>query len=121
MTGSRPNIYFIVSWMVTCPLALVVIIIGSLYSLFSKVPKYNVWMPELGAKLEIDYPSWAYVLIVILVLIAASCIPITAICRKLKLCKPEHWVQYRTSNPMDKKDLPDCAVTESTQPLTANV
>ena len=120
MIGSKPNLYFVISWLVTCPLALVVILGASLFSLFSKAPKYEAWIPEMGSKLKTPYPAWAYGLIVILVLLAASCIPLTALCRKMNLCKPENWVRHQTSS-SEKREPPDCTVTESTQPLTANV
>ena len=120
MTGSKPNFYFIISWLVTCPLTLLVILGASLYSLFSEVQTYETWNPELGKKLKTDFPVWAYVIIIILVFLSVSCIPLTALCRKLNICKPESWVKYGT-NRTDNKQVTDYTVTDSTQPLTAKV
>ena len=120
MVGSKPGIYWRISWMATCPLALIVILGASIWSLCSQALTYKAWVPESGQKVTSDYPIWAVFLIVVLVLLAPSCVPLFALLRRYKICKPEQWVAFNAESSTAKIGSAE-AVTESTQPLTDRI
>ena len=115
MVGFEPGTYWKISWMVTCPAAILVILIASLYNLLTERMSYKRWNPETGSKDEDDYPGWACGLIIVLVLVAVICIPLFIVLHYFKLVNLNRFVRNNGNNCAEKDDF---IATESRQPLT---
>ena len=51
MLGSKPNLYWMVTWMIVTPLLTAAIIVGSLYELFTKGITYEGWSQSLVSRI----------------------------------------------------------------------
>ena len=114
MEGSEPGWYWIISWTFLCPVALLTIIIATLVSTCTTKLQYD-WAPLRNKEAEhlpakIDYPAWAIVLIVILIIAAVICIPLFAVLYWRKIYDPRKLGGV--------KETDQTNVTESTIPLT---
>lgn len=117
--GIKTGWYWIISWMVTSPLTLVVILISSLYEIFSKSPTYQGWNPATGQKDKLQYPVWAFCLIVFLALAASLSIPIVSLLYHFKLIKLDRIVLKETKSAQYHTTAnTEIGFTESMQPLT---
>ncbi|XP_077431617.1 sodium- and chloride-dependent transporter XTRP3A-like [Vanacampus margaritifer] len=80
MIGHRPNWYLKIMWGIMSPLLLIVIFIFYIVNYIrGGTPTYQAWDKELGKTVVMDYPVFAQVFIVILLVSVVSCVPITAL------------------------------------------
>lgn len=116
MVGVEPNKYFEWSWRFTSPLALIVILISSIYQLCTSKLQYGAWKHLLATKVKTAYPGWAVALIVILLFASSVCMPLVALLYKYGIFKPKNFgIPQRARSASDPRQV---AVTESTFPLT---
>lgn len=81
MTGKRPELYWLICWKYLSPLAMISILIASIVEIATDGSGYPAWIASEGRTERHEWPVWAIVLIVILVLICVMWIPLVAICR----------------------------------------
>uniref|UniRef100_A0A3Q1GRA9 Transporter n=1 Tax=Acanthochromis polyacanthus TaxID=80966 RepID=A0A3Q1GRA9_9TELE len=94
MIGHKPNIFWQVTWRVISPLIMIVILVFFFVTQVTRDLTYLVWdqeaeeFPTLAAR---AFPSWIYVIIVILAGIPSLVIPIFALFKFIqrKCCKKE--------------------------------
>lgn len=81
MTGSRPGLYWLICWKYLSPLAMLSILVASFVNLATEGSYYPAWVPSLGETANKDWPIWALVLVLVLILVSVLWIPGVAICR----------------------------------------
>ncbi len=93
MTGKRPGLYWLVCWKFVSPVAMSLILVASVVDIFLNGSGYEAWTeePAVGEKeggeelvhtVKMKWPSWAWVLIVVLISISVLWIPAVAILRQ---------------------------------------
>ncbi|KAI4469846.1 sodium/chloride dependent transporter [Holotrichia oblita] len=83
MTGKRPELYWLICWKYLSPLAMISILVASVVEIVTDGSGYPAWVASEGRTERHEWPVWAIVLIVVLVLICVMWIPLVAICRYL--------------------------------------
>lgn len=81
MTGQRPGLYWLICWKYLSPLAMLSILFASFLEIAVDGSGYDAWVPSLGTTERHQWPVWALLLIITLVLASALWIPGAAICR----------------------------------------
>lgn len=81
MTGSRPALYWMICWKYLSPLAMLSILAASFIEIVTKGSGYDAWVPSLGITERHSWPTWALVLIFVLIFMSVIWIPVTAILR----------------------------------------
>lgn len=81
MTGTRPALYWLVCWKYLSPLAMLSILIASFVDIAVGGSGYQAWVASTGETERHEWPAWAVVLIIILILASILWIPGIAICR----------------------------------------
>ena len=109
MVGVTPSYYWIISWKITTPLILIIILVTSTIGLFIKPLQYSAWNQFAASLISTPYPLWAIILIILLLLLSVLCIPLIAVLYWFKIFDPKSFVG-------DKNTLP--ATTDSSYPLT---
>ncbi|KAM9823769.1 inactive sodium-dependent neutral amino acid transporter B(0)AT3 [Neosynchiropus ocellatus] len=82
MTGSRPNIYWKVCWMVISPLLLLTVLVAYVILQAQKHPTYPSWNPlyfEFPKTEPKPYPDWVFAIIVLLSSVPVISIPLVAL------------------------------------------
>eukprot|EP00088_Acartia_fossae_P020275 TRINITY_DN21906_c0_g1_i2.p1 TRINITY_DN21906_c0_g1~~TRINITY_DN21906_c0_g1_i2.p1 ORF type:complete len:168 (-),score=22.81 TRINITY_DN21906_c0_g1_i2:126-629(-) len=74
MTGYRPGLYWQLMWRFLSPSIMSLIVLSSIYSMFTKYPTYKAWNREKAETEELTYPGWSLGLAAILAV--ASLVPI---------------------------------------------
>ncbi|RWS25707.1 sodium-dependent neutral amino acid transporter B(0)AT3-like protein, partial [Leptotrombidium deliense] len=80
MTGQRPSFYMLFCWRYLSPLTMGLILITSLIKL-TQESGYDAWNTETGSTIRKEWPHWAHVLIITLILMSVLWVPIVAILR----------------------------------------
>uniref|UniRef100_A0A672H4N3 Transporter n=1 Tax=Salarias fasciatus TaxID=181472 RepID=A0A672H4N3_SALFA len=84
MIGRKPNIFWQVSWRLTAPLSIMVILVFYLVTQAQKELTYLVWDPnseQFPALASVPYPSWIYAVIFVLAGIPSLVVPVYGLCR----------------------------------------
>uniref|UniRef100_A0A667XJA0 Transporter n=1 Tax=Myripristis murdjan TaxID=586833 RepID=A0A667XJA0_9TELE len=84
MTGTKPNLYWKVCWMVISPLMLLVVFIAYVAVQTQKRPSYSPWNPDYVdfPKMNVQpYPDWVYGIIILLSALPVAPIPLVALYR----------------------------------------
>uniref|UniRef100_A0A672H4N5 Transporter n=1 Tax=Salarias fasciatus TaxID=181472 RepID=A0A672H4N5_SALFA len=84
MIGRKPNIFWQVSWRLTAPLSIMVILVFYLVTQAQKELTYLVWDPNsvsFPALASVPYPSWIYAVIFVLAGIPSLVVPVYGLCR----------------------------------------
>lgn len=84
MTGRRPNIFWKACWMFISPVMLFSVLIAYVVVQAEKRPTYPTWNPshELFPKtMTVEYPDWAFGIIILLCVLPVISIPIVAVYR----------------------------------------
>ena len=81
MTGKRPHIYWLFCWKYVSPIAMIIILVASWVKIFTEGSTYPRWNAETGESIDTEWPGWALVLAVLLVLVSTLWIPGVAIAR----------------------------------------
>lgn len=81
MTGSRPNIFWKICWMVVTPVAMLAILIASIVLMSQGKASYYAWNQDKATYEKVPYPDWAVFIVVLLVLMSVVFIPGVAIAR----------------------------------------
>ncbi|XP_057332306.1 sodium-dependent neutral amino acid transporter B(0)AT3 [Microplitis mediator] len=81
MTGNRPGLYWLICWKYLSPLAMLTILVASFVEIICEGSGYQTWVPNKGATERQEWPTWALVLIFILILASVLWIPAVAIFR----------------------------------------
>lgn len=81
MTGKRPHIYWLFCWKYISPAAMIIILTASFYKIFTEGSTYPRWDHVHGVAVDEEWPTWALVMALIMVLIATIWIPFIAITR----------------------------------------
>lgn len=81
MTGNRPGLYWLLCWKYLSPLAMLSILIASFVEIAVDGSGYEAWISSEGKTEKHNWPVWAILLIIFLVLVSILWIPGTAICR----------------------------------------
>lgn len=81
MTGKRPHIYWLFCWKYISPAAMMIILTASFYKIFTEGSTYPKWDAEHGISVDEEWPTWALVLAMLLVLVSVIWIPFIAITR----------------------------------------
>ncbi|OXB66337.1 hypothetical protein ASZ78_003728 [Callipepla squamata] len=87
MIGHKPNIFWQVTWRVISPLIMLVIFFFYFVVKVNQELLYSVWNPtyeEFPKPEKIGYPSWVYVIIVILAGVPSLVIPVFAIYKAIR-------------------------------------
>ncbi|KAF6203051.1 hypothetical protein GE061_003464 [Apolygus lucorum] len=85
MTGTRPGLYWLICWKYLSPLAMTMILLASLAELFTDGSRYPAWIAETGETVMKEWPVWAILLALGLILVSVMWIPIVAICRAMNI------------------------------------
>ncbi|KAG5265023.1 hypothetical protein AALO_G00260600 [Alosa alosa] len=104
MTGRRPNLFWKACWMCISPLLLLVVFVAYIIVQVQTTPTYPTWNPDYVDFPVTDvqpYPTWVFVICVLLVAIPVGPIPIVALYRLInrKLRRTGRTDTSRTSNP----------------------
>lgn len=83
MTGSRPQLYWMLCWKYISPVAMLTILTASLYQLFTEGSSYPGWDATIGATRTLEWPNWCIGMAICLICVAIIWIPLVAICRLL--------------------------------------
>uniref|UniRef100_A0A8D8MEV7 Transporter n=1 Tax=Cacopsylla melanoneura TaxID=428564 RepID=A0A8D8MEV7_9HEMI len=83
MTGSRPNLYWLLCWKYISPAVMLVIFTSSLMDLFLGQAGYAAWNAEKGITETKEWPTWALLMIAFLIFVSVLWIPLVAILRVL--------------------------------------
>lgn len=83
MTGNRPGLYWLICWKYLSPLAMLTILVASFVEIICEGSGYQTWVPNKGTTERQEWPTWALVLIFILILASVLWIPVVAIFRAL--------------------------------------
>ncbi|CAG5088075.1 Similar to Slc6a18: Sodium-dependent neutral amino acid transporter B(0)AT3 (Mus musculus) [Cotesia congregata] len=83
MTGNRPGLYWLICWKYLSPLAMLTILVASFVEIICEGSGYQTWVPNKGSTERQEWPTWALVLIFILILASVLWIPAVAIFRLL--------------------------------------
>jgi solute carrier family 6 (neurotransmitter transporter, amino acid/orphan) member 15/16/17/18/20 len=81
MTGQRPGLYWLICWKYLSPMAMISILVASVWQIVNEGSGYDAWMASEGTTERRSWPTWALVLISVLVLCSVLWIPGIAICR----------------------------------------
>ncbi|XP_062384884.1 sodium-dependent neutral amino acid transporter B(0)AT3-like [Sardina pilchardus] len=108
MTGRRPNLFWKACWMCISPLLMLVVFVAYIIVQVQTTPTYPAWNPDYVdfPQTEVQpYPTWVFVICVVLVAIPVVPIPIVALYRllKQKLCIPRKLDSNKSSNPYANK------------------
>ncbi|PFX32331.1 Sodium-dependent neutral amino acid transporter B(0)AT3 [Stylophora pistillata] len=98
MTGSRPNIFWKICWMLVTPVAMLVILIASIVLMSQGKASYYAWNKEMATYEKVPYPGWAVFIAVILILMSVLFIPGVAIARYFGI------VKYQKLKPVPLKE-----------------
>lgn len=98
MTGTRPNIFWKICWMLITPVAMLVILIASVVLMSQGKASYYAWNKEMVTYEKVPYPDWAVFIVVVLVLMSVLFIPGVAIARYFDL------VKYQKLEPVPLKE-----------------
>ncbi|XP_047492615.1 sodium-dependent neutral amino acid transporter B(0)AT3-like [Penaeus chinensis] len=83
MCGSRPSLYWLVCWKVVSPLLMVTILAASLIKMATEGSTYLAWDSILGESVNLQWPSWAWGIAAILVILPLMWIPLVPIANAL--------------------------------------
>lgn len=81
MTGSRPHLYWLICWKYLSPLAMLSILVASIFQIMVDGSGYPAWVSSEGRTERHDWPVWGLVLIAVLILVSVLWIPVVCICR----------------------------------------
>lgn len=81
MTGSRPNLYWMLCWKYISPIAMMTILVASFIELASEGSSYPGWNALTGNTDKLEWPHWCIVVAILLVGVSIIWIPGVAICR----------------------------------------
>ncbi|KAJ7394069.1 hypothetical protein OS493_003743 [Desmophyllum pertusum] len=82
MTGSRPGWYWRITWRFIAPVLVFGILIASIVNMGVKPIVYSAWHPELADVVPTQYPTWGYIVIVLLILVSCFFIPFIFVLRR---------------------------------------
>lgn len=85
MTGQRPGIYWLICWKYLSPLAMISILVSSFIELAVGGSGYQAWISEAGDTMQRQWPTWAVILVLVLILSSVLWIPGVAVCRLVLL------------------------------------
>lgn len=83
MTGSRPNVYWMLCWKYISPIAMLTILSASIYNLLTEGSSYPVWQSNTGVTSNEEWPTWCIIAAICLIGVAIIWIPLVAVCRLL--------------------------------------
>ncbi|CAB4011461.1 sodium-dependent neutral amino acid transporter B(0)AT1-like isoform X1 [Paramuricea clavata] len=86
MTGTRPGMYWVITWRYIGPVLAVLLFIAGLYDMSDKGIGYSAWDKEEGKTKSAEFPPWGDAMVIILVCLALMCVPFVAILRYFRLC-----------------------------------
>lgn len=81
MIGSRPGLYWQLCWKYFSPLAMISILVASFFEIATQGSGYSAWIASAGETTWKQWPVWAIVLIIFLILASTLWIPGVAIAR----------------------------------------
>lgn len=81
MTGSRPGLYWLICWKYLSPMAMISILVASFIEIAVDGSGYPAWIAKDGVTERKEWPAWAIVLVLFVILASVLWIPIVAICR----------------------------------------
>ncbi|XP_077291147.1 sodium-dependent neutral amino acid transporter B(0)AT3 [Arctopsyche grandis] len=81
MTGQRPGLYWLICWKYLSPLAMISILVASVFDIATEGSSYPAWVGSRGETERRPWPLWAVLVVTILVLASILWIPVVAICR----------------------------------------
>lgn len=81
MTGSRPNMYWLICWKYVAPLAMSGILLASIVEMAVSGAGYEAWDAATATKMEKEWPAWCKILIGVLISASAMWIPLVALLR----------------------------------------
>lgn len=83
MTGSRPQLYWMLCWKYISPIAMLTILFASFVQLATEGSSYPGWDAITGATRTLEWPHWCIVVAICLIGVSVIWIPLVAICRLL--------------------------------------
>ncbi|XP_019758267.1 sodium- and chloride-dependent transporter XTRP3 isoform X1 [Dendroctonus ponderosae] len=87
MTGTKPGLYWQVTWRFLAPGIMIVILVSSIISMVITHPEYSTWSAEKGATVKTPYPGWVLVIAGAMVLAGILPIPIVFLLRRYQILK----------------------------------
>ena len=79
MTGSRPGLFLCICWKFISPAIMLLILISFFVQMFSGSLSYEAWDAETGSAVQLSWPWWCYILIVLLIGMSVLWIPLVGI------------------------------------------
>ena len=79
MTGSRPGLFLCICWKFISPAIMLLILISFFVKMFSGSLSYEAWDAETGSAVQLSWPWWCYILIVLLIGMSVLWIPLVGI------------------------------------------
>ena len=79
MTGSRPNLYWLICWKFISPVAMFGILVASFAQMIISGSSYDAWDADNGVTIAKEWPFWCKCLAIFLIAICIVWIPIVAI------------------------------------------
>ncbi|KAM9391731.1 sodium-dependent neutral amino acid transporter B(0)AT2 [Pholidichthys leucotaenia] len=109
----RPPGIYKYFWKYVCLLAMVGLLTASLLHVVFRGPTYTAWNQSTASEMTLEYPSWALVMIALLVVFASLPIPIGYIHALLKSRLPHNFLsQDRGCQEMHSEIYTKCSSTE---------
>ncbi|KAM5132330.1 sodium-dependent neutral amino acid transporter SLC6A17-like isoform 1-T4 [Mantella aurantiaca] len=117
MLGYRPWILYKYMWQYVSILAMIGLLLASLIRLCITHPVYQSWNMQQAEEVKLEYPPWAFALLVILIIVASLPIPLVFLKETL-----QEWLQKRITNTYGQCEYSQgCTVDEVTEPMEGNV
>jgi len=73
--------YWLICWKYLSPMAMISILVASIMQIATDGSGYEAWVSSAGTTERRNWPTWALVLIAVLILCSVLWIPGVAICR----------------------------------------
>ncbi|XP_072283128.1 sodium-dependent neutral amino acid transporter B(0)AT2-like [Pyxicephalus adspersus] len=117
MLGFRPCIVYKYMWKYISILAMIGLLLASLIRMCINHPVYQSWNMEQAEEIKLEYPPWAFTLLICLIILASLPIPLVFLKEVL-----QDWLQKRRKNTFGQCEYSQgCTVDEVTEPIEDNI
>ncbi|XP_068097444.1 sodium-dependent neutral amino acid transporter B(0)AT2-like [Hyperolius riggenbachi] len=117
MLGHRPWRIYKYMWQYVSLLAMIGLLLASLIRLCMQHPKYQYWDKEKAKEDKMEYPPWAFALLIILIIVASLPIPVVFLKQTL-----QDWLHNRRTKTFDQCEYSQgCTVDEVTEPIGGSI
>lgn len=117
MLGFRPWIVYKYMWQYISILAMIGLLLASLIRMCITHPVYQSWSMEQAKEVKLEYPPWAFALLLSLIIFASLPIPLIFLKEMI-----QNWLQKRRTDKYGQCEYSQgCTVDEVTEPMEGNI